>query len=141
MTRVYWDTNLFIYLLQSDPQFGKRVEYLRRRSIERGDELCTSALAIGEVLAGVYRDKTEEDAEKVLKGIQRAGVTILPFATDAIALFGRIRAKYRTSAADSIHLACAAATGVDLFLTNDKDLVKLHIPGIKFIANLNSDVI
>jgi predicted nucleic acid-binding protein len=141
MTRVYWDTNLFIYLLQADPQFGKRVEYLRRRSIERSDELCTSALAIGEVLAGVYRDKTEEDAELVSKGIQRAGVRILPFDVGAIGFFGRIRAKHRTSAADTIHLACAAAAGVDLFLTNDNSLVKLHIPGIKFIASMNSDVL
>ena len=70
MTRVFWDTNLFIYLLQAHPEYGKRVEYLRHRSLERGDELCTSALAVGEVLAGVYRDKTEEDAAAVLKGIQ-----------------------------------------------------------------------
>ena len=56
-------------------------------------------------------------------------------------LFGRLRAKHRTSAADTIHLACAAVAGVDLFLTNDKDLVKLHVPGIKFIANFMSDVL
>ncbi len=140
MTRVFWDTNLFIYLLQSHPEHGKRVEYLRRRSLDRGDELCTSALAVGEVLAGVYRDKTEEDATAVLKGIQRT-VTIFPFTTEAMDLFGRLRAKHRTSAADTIHLSCAAVAGVDLFLTNDKDLVKLHVPGIKFIANFNSDVL
>jgi predicted nucleic acid-binding protein len=129
MTRVFWDTNLFIYLLEAHPEHGKRVEYLRRRSLERGDELCTSALAVGEVLAGVYRDKDESDAERVLKGIQRA-VTVLPFTSEAMDLFGRIRAKHRTSAADTIHLACAAVAGVDLFLTNDKDLV-----------NFNSDVL
>jgi predicted nucleic acid-binding protein len=140
MTRVFWDTNLFIYLLQSHPGYGKRVEYLRRRSLARGDELCTSALAVGEVLAGVYRDKTEEDAAIVLKGIQRT-VTVFPFTADAMDLFSRLRAKHKTSAADTIHLACAAVAGVDLFLTNDKDLVKLHVPGIKFIANFNSDVL
>jgi predicted nucleic acid-binding protein len=140
MTRVFWDTNLFIYLLQSHPEYGKRVEYLRRRSLERGDELCTSALAVGEVLAGVYRDKTEEDAAIVLKGIQST-VTVFPFTADAMDLFGRLRAKLRTSAADTIHLACAAVAGVDLFLTNDKDLVKLQVPGIKFIVNFNSDVL
>jgi predicted nucleic acid-binding protein len=140
MTRVFWDTNLFIYLLQSHPEHGRRVEYLRRRSLERRDELCTSALAVGEVLAGVYRDKTEEDAARVLAGIQRT-VNVLPFTAEAMDLFGRLRAKHRTSAADTIHLACAAVAGVDLFLTNDKDLVKLHVPGIKFIANFNSDLL
>lgn len=140
MTRVFWDTNLFIYLLQAHHEYGKRVEYLRRRSLERGDELCTSALAVGEVLAGVYRDKTEEDAALVLKGIQSA-VNVLPFTAEAMDLFGRLRARHRTSASDTIHLACAAVAGVDLFLTNDKDLVKLHLQGIKFIANFNSNVL
>ncbi len=141
MTRIFWDTNLFIYLLQDDPAFGERVKYLRRRSLERGDELCTSTLAIGELLAGVYRDKTPEHAVRVLNGIRRSGVKMLSFGPEAMELFGRIRAQHRTSAADTIHLACAAAAEVDLFLTNDKDLVKLHVPGIKFIANLNSDLL
>jgi len=55
--------------------------------------------------------------------------------------FGRIRAKYRTSAADTIHLACAATAGIDLFLTNDNQLPKLHIPGIKFIAGLDTNLL
>lgn len=140
MTRVFWDTNLFIYLLQDDPQFGGRTKYLRKRLLERGDELCTSALAIGEVLAGVHRDKDAVEAEIILTGIKRSGVRILPFGVEAIDLFGRIRATYRTSAADTIHLACAAAAGVDVFLTNDKNLLKLHVPGIKFIASIHSDL-
>jgi hypothetical protein len=49
--------------------------------------------------------------------------------------------KYRTSAANSIHLARAAAIGVDLFLTGDKDLRKLHIPGIKFIDGIDTQLL
>jgi len=141
MTRVFWDTMLFIYLFQSDPKFGKRVVHLRKRSLERGDELCTSALALGEVLAGVHRDKTPEEAARVRAGILDAGVKILPFDASAADTFGRIRAAHRTAAADSIHLACAAVAGVDLFLTGDKNLVKLHIPGIKFIAGLDTSLL
>jgi predicted nucleic acid-binding protein len=140
MTRVFWDTNLFIYLFQSDPEFGDRVKYLRNKSLERGDELCTSTLAIGEVMAGVYRDRGAEEAQAIMAGLQRAGVKLLPFGVDAIQIFGQVRAKHRTSAADTIHLACAAAAGVDLFLTNDKDLLRLHIPGIKFMASIHSDL-
>lgn len=141
MTRIFWDTNLFIYLLQDDPQFGKRVRYLRARSLERGDEICTSALAVGELIAGVLRDKTEAEAETVRAGLVKAGVKILPFDMTATQTFGRIRATHRTSAADSIHLACAAVAGVDLFLTGDKALIKLHIPGIKFIAGLDTGLL
>jgi predicted nucleic acid-binding protein len=141
VTRIFWDTMLFIYLLQDDPIFGKRVRYLRARSLERGDEICTSALALGEVLAGVYRDKSPADAIRVRDGITRSGVRVQPFDLAASDAFGKIRATCRTSAADSIHLACAATAGVDLFLTGDKDLRKLHIPGIKFIDGIDTQLL
>jgi predicted nucleic acid-binding protein len=141
MTRVFWDTLLFIYLLQDDPMFGKRVRYLRKRSLERGDEICTSALAVGEMLAGVYRDKIPADAIRVRDGILAGGVRILSFDLSATDAFGRIRSTHRTSAADSIHLACAASAGVDLFLTGDKQLTKLHVPGIKFIDSIDTQLL
>ena len=140
MTRVFWDTMLFIYLLQDDAKFGKRVRHLRTRSLERGDELCTSSLAIGEVLAGVYRDRTAADAFRVRSAILAAGVRVLPFDLAASDAFASIRAAHRTSASDSIHLACAAVAGIDLFLTGDKQLLKLHIPGIKFIDSIDTEL-
>jgi predicted nucleic acid-binding protein len=141
MTRIFWDAMLFIYLFQADPVFGKRVAYLRQRSLDRGDEICTSALALGEVLAGVYRDKSPTEAAQILDAIRRAGVKVLAFDQTSLDLFARIRAIHRTSAADSIHLACAATYGVDLFLTGDKQLLKMHVTGIKFIAGLDTDLL
>jgi hypothetical protein len=44
------------------------------------------------------------------------------------------------SPADSIHLACAAQARIDLFLTNDAALVGKVIPGIQFIAGMDSNV-
>jgi hypothetical protein len=49
----------------------------------------------------------------------------------------RIRANNRVSPADAIHLASAAQSGVNLFLTNDRVLPKLVISGIDFIAGLD----
>jgi uncharacterized protein len=141
VTRIYWDTMLFIYLMQDDPKFGKRVRHLRARSLERGDEICTSALAVGEILAGVRRDKTQAEADLVRDLIVRAGIRVLPFDLATSDQFGRIRATHRTSAADSIHLACAATAGIDLFLTGDKQLVKLHVPGIKFIDGIDTQLL
>jgi predicted nucleic acid-binding protein len=132
---------LFIYLLQDDPKFGERVRYLRTRSLARGDEICTSSLVIGEVLAGVHRDRTPADAVRVRDGILSAGVRVLPFDLSASETFGKIRATHRTSASDSIHLACAAVAGIDLFLTGDKQLLKLHIPGIKFIDSIDTQLL
>ena len=35
MARVFWDTNLFIYLLEEHPVFADQVTELRRRMVER----------------------------------------------------------------------------------------------------------
>lgn len=47
----------------------------------------------------------------------------------------------RVSQADAIHLASAAEAGVDVFFTNDSELRKLSIPGIRFFADLDGKVI
>jgi len=51
--------------------------------------------------------------------------------------YGRIRGAFRVTPADAIHLASASQAGVDLFLTNDRELSDLVIPGIHFIAGLD----
>ena len=50
MARIFWDTNLFIYLIEQNPQFGTTVLNMYRRMKQRGDALLTSALTLGEVL-------------------------------------------------------------------------------------------
>jgi predicted nucleic acid-binding protein len=54
--------------------------------------------------------------------------------------YSLIRAETRVSQADGIHLATAAAAGVDLFITNDEKLQALAIPGIRFFADLDGKV-
>lgn len=140
MTRIFWDSMLFIYLFQKDPMYWERVASLRRQSVERGDEICTSHLALGEILAGAYRDKNETVAQTIREGMVMANIRLLPFDQQSVDLFARIRAEHRSTAADSIHLACAASVGVDLFITGDKKLLKLRIPGIKFIVGIDTDL-
>ena len=50
MARVFWDTNLFIYLFEKNAEWSPRVVELRRRMLARGDELLTSYLTVGEVI-------------------------------------------------------------------------------------------
>jgi predicted nucleic acid-binding protein len=50
LANIFWDTNLFIYLLEDSPGFGATVQDLRRRMLRRNDRLFTSAMTIGEVL-------------------------------------------------------------------------------------------
>jgi predicted nucleic acid-binding protein len=141
MSRIYWDTMLFIYLLDNHPTFGPRAQHLLERSYRRGDSLYTSYLALGEVMAGAEKSSDPQKALAVRETIREMGFSCLPFDEGAVAPFGRLRAKERLKVADAIHLASAASAGIDLFLTGDKQLVKLDVPGIQFIADFNTPVL
>jgi hypothetical protein len=47
MSRIFWDTNLFIYLFEAHPQFSQPTIELRRKMLKRGDQLVTSAMTLG----------------------------------------------------------------------------------------------
>ncbi len=46
MSRIFWDTMMFIYLLEGHPIFGPQVIGTLERSQDRGDALLTSHLAL-----------------------------------------------------------------------------------------------
>ncbi len=141
MSRIYWDTMLFIYLLEDHPDFAPRVRQLLERSYKRRDALFTSYLALGEVLAGAEKSPQPEKTMAVRQTLQEMGFSYLPFDGGAVGVFSRLRARERLRVADSIHLACAASAGIDLFLTGDQQLIRLDIPGIQFVANFNTPVL
>jgi predicted nucleic acid-binding protein len=141
MSRIFWDATMFIYLLEGHPKFGPQVIEKLERSQDRGDVLLTSYLALGEVMAGGAGNIT--GAERVRTKIEEMGFSFLPFDGKCAAPFARLRAEMGLRAPDSIHLACAAAAGVDMYLTGDKQLLnrRLHVPGIQFIAHFGMGVL
>jgi uncharacterized protein len=142
VSRIYWDTMLFIYWLEEDPQFGKRVDAIWSRMQERNDQLITGALALGEVFAGAYqRGASKERIQEVKAALEHSVSAVIPFTAETADVYGRIKGSMKIPSADAIHLACAATAGTDLFLTNDKNLVGKVIPGIQFIAGLDSNII
>jgi uncharacterized protein len=142
MSRIYWDTMLFIYWLEENPHFGKRVGAVWARMQERNDQLITGALALGEVLSGAHKRGADgERIEAVKAEFMKAVSELIPFTGETADLFGSIKGSSNIPSADAIHLACAASAGTDLFLTNDKKLVGKIVPGIQFIAGLDSNII
>ena len=137
MSRVYWDSMLFIYLLEERPGYFKKVKRIHQAMLRRGDVLCTSVFAFGEVLTGLRKQKDEAGIRGVKEFMLSDEVIILPFDLDAADRYSLIRAETRVSQADAIHLATAAASGVDVFITNDDKLRTLAIPGIRFFADLD----
>ena len=80
-------------------------------------------------MAANIRDVFESDA-----------IDVLPFTTRTADTCARIRGRFGFSPADAIHLACAAESKTDVFLTNDDALVGKRVPGIQFVAKMDTDL-
>lgn len=131
---------LFIYWLENNPQFARRVGAIRARMEEREDQLITSGFTFGEVLAGPYRVgamKVADDTKRLLRSVVSE---VVPFTLETADHYARIRGTLGVPPADAIHLACAAQADTNLFLTNDKDLIGKIVPGIDFIASLDTQL-
>ena len=135
MSRVFWDTNLFIYLFEGTGALAKRVKDLRQAMLERGDQLLTSTLTLGEVLVKPIERGDEELARKYEEAITTTAV-MLPLDVKAAKIYAALRSDRALRPPDAIQLACAAAAGVDLFITNDARLHSKHVEGIQFIVSL-----
>jgi len=141
VSRICWDTMLFIYLLEGHPAHSARVRHLLARSYERGDSLYCSYLALGEMMAGADPSADSQKQAVIQSTLREMGFHFLPFDEGAVLTFSRLRAKEKLKVADAIHLACAASAGIDLLLTGDKQLLKLHVPGIQFIADFHTPLL
>jgi predicted nucleic acid-binding protein len=135
VSRVFWDTNLFIYLLEGQGPIAKRVASLRKSMLSRGDQLITSALTLGEVLVKPL-ERGERDLARKYEEAVLATSLLIPLDAMAARIYAMLRGDRSVRAPDAIQLACAAAARVDLFITNDLRLQGEKVEGIQFIVSL-----
>ena len=141
MSLIFWDTNMFVYLMEGNPKFMPPVLSIWNNMQDRGDELCTSSLTVGETLVAPFRAGDRKLAEAYRSRFASPQIRILDFDTDSSERYAELRATTSVSRSDAMQLACAAQAGVDLFLTNDRALSKMNVAGIQFIASLDSSPI
>jgi len=135
MTRIFWDTNVFIYLFEKHPVHHAEVLKLRTKMLARGDELLTSWLTVGEIQVQPSTGTQRATAALYKKAIVETS-QVLAFGEEAAEAYRDIRNSTTVRGPDAMQLACAAATGVELFVTNDKQLQGLRVPGIHFIVSI-----
>jgi predicted nucleic acid-binding protein len=136
MSRIFWDTNLFVYLLEPKEEFSEMTRELRIRMLRRGDQLLTSTMTLGEVLVKATQAGDGERCRKYERAISLAA-TIVPFDITAARHYASIRSSRSVQAPDAVQLACAASVGIDLFITNDNRLQNKQVSGIQFIVPLS----
>ena len=141
MRRIFWDSMLLIYLLEGNPTYSKRVQDLLKSAYEREDRLFTSYLGLAEVMAGAAKSASPFTGDEIKAKLNDAGFSYLPFGEAAVTPFARLRSISKVKSADAMNLACAASGQMDLFLTGDQQLIKLHVPGIQFIADFQTPLL
>ena len=135
MSRIFWDTNLFIYLIEEFGNLSERVIKLRKRMVERGDELYTSALTLGEILIKPMEAGDETLARRYESALPE-GSCYHTFDVEPARRCAAIRKDRTIRPPDAIQLACASHARVDLFITNDERLSAKSIPQIQFVSSL-----
>jgi uncharacterized protein len=138
MSRIFWDTNFFVYLLEGNSQFSPITRQLRKKMLARGDQLLTSALTLGELLV-----KPMERGDSALCKAYETAIlqtaSVLAFDSTTAWRYSVIRSSDRfVRPPDAIQLACAATAGVDLFVTNDHRFQGKQVAGIQFIVPLDN---
>jgi len=136
MSRVFWDTNLFIYLFEDYGGLSKSVAQLRSKMLGRGDQLLTSTLTLGEILVKPAEKGDKELCTRYENAISIAAIMI-SFDLKAARIYAELRTQRSLKAPDAIQLACAASATVDLFVTNDERLQNKNVQGIQFIVPLD----
>lgn len=135
MSRIFWDTNLFIYLLEEYRELSTRTISFRQSMMKRGDQLLTSTMTVGEILVRPAQRGDEATCAAYEEHLTK-GATVIPFDLKASRIYASLRAR-GLKAPDAIQLSCASSAGVDLFVTNDARLQGVYVPGIQFIAALD----
>jgi len=136
MSRIFFDTNIFVYLFEDYEPFSSMVDACWRRMIQRGDNLVTSAMTLGELLVKPSKMGQTSLIEQYDRAI-RSRAQVINFDASVAWRYAALRSTHNIRNPDAIQLACASNFGVDLFITNDKQLHKLTVPGIGFITPLD----
>ncbi len=137
MSRIFLDTNIFIYFIEDEGKLGRMAFELFEKLSLRGDEILTSTLTLGELLVQPMAAGRADLVRRYEEALNSTGVSLLNFDRAAAREYARVRKDRSIRPPDALQLSVAAAVGCDLFVTNDKQLTGKIVPGIQFITALD----
>ena len=137
MSRVFLDTNIFIYLIEDRGVLGSRSHSLMERLSQRRDLVYTSTLTLGELLTMPLAKGNIGLMDEYEKKLSSPGVHVVDFDRAAARIFAKVRQDRSIKAPDAMQLSVAATARCDLFVTNDDRLSRKVVPGIQFITSLD----
>ncbi|OQY57949.1 MAG: VapC toxin family PIN domain ribonuclease [Desulfobacteraceae bacterium 4572_88] len=132
-SRIYLDTNIFIYALEGYCEFFEILTDIFDMIDNGKPQTCTSELTLAETLIKPMMDNNILSQKAYQDVVQTANfLQVVPVGLEILIEAARIRSQdTHLKLPDSIHLATAQYYGCQIFLTNDKRL-KIY-PGINVI--------
>ena len=133
----YVDASPFIYTVEPHPAYAPLLLPLWQGMASGGLVVVTSELTLMEVLIGAYR---KNDATLVTNDLETVGDALIrrtPIDQAVLTLAAQFRGSHPSlRTPDAIHLATAALTGCDVFVTNDKGLRNAPFPNVVVLDDL-----
>lgn len=121
--RVYFDANIFIYLMEGFPALDTGLRDIRDSIYYGETHICTSELTLCEVLVPAFRSNNTELLMLYRKFIEDSGAfELIPTTREIYIRASLLRAQLGLKSPDAIHVSSAIASKCSAFLTNDKVL-------------------
>ena len=129
--KAFLDTNLFIYLIEENELYLKKVHKLLLFLDENGYEVITSTLTLGEILTKPYKDKRLDLVKSYKEFFQ--DMELVELNSEIASLFAEIRATYSIKTPDAVQLASAVYAEADIFVSNDDRLSRFESDGCRVV--------
>lgn len=128
---VYFDTNIFIYLLEGSETFKNAISDIEHLISQKTIEIWSSDLVYAELIPPHAKTGNKDAITHILDFLSIFNISEV--SKDTFIHAGILRGETGMKTPDSLHVASAVATECDIFLTNDKgievpkDMEKLFI--------------
>jgi predicted nucleic acid-binding protein len=121
--RVYFDANVFIYLMEGFASLEKELGEIRESILHGETQIFTSELTLCEVLVPAFRDNNASLLTLYRQFIENSGAfELIPNTRDIYVRASLYRAQHSLKTPDAVHIASAVESGCTAFLTNDSAL-------------------
>lgn len=120
-SRIYLDTNVWIYALEGFESFAQPLAELFARIDDGELAAVTSELTLSEALVKPFQSNQHELERIYLDTLQSSEtLTVAPVSREVLTSAARLRAQYPSiKLPDAIHAATALAQDARMFITND----------------------
>ncbi len=121
--RVYFDTNIFIYLVEGIEKY----QTLSNHFLNNSSQVTTSELTLSECLVKPKMNHNKELEDFYIQMIfYNSLVESIPINRDILVKSSEVRAKYGIKHFDAIHIATAIQSGCSSIVTNDKQFKSIE---------------